>query len=281
MVMHQERSLFPQLEPLIEEKDLWIADRNFATLDLMFMIASKQAFFLMRQHGRLQTWTEEGEEKYVGKTETGYVHEQKISVVHPTTNKSLSLRRIRLVLFESTRDGETEIVMLTNLSKKSSTAIVCCELYRDRWGVEGAFLEMTQCLACEIGTLCYPSAAIFAFCLAAMLYNAVALTKSTIASVHGEEAVENMSWYYVYMETQSAWQGMAIALPFEFWSDRFDGMSDRKFCEYLKSLVGKLDMSKCVKSRRGPKKKVTKKYDPKVNHVSTFKILQKRKNKEN
>ena len=275
----QERSLFPQLEPLIEEKDLWIADRNFSTLDLMFTIASKEACFLMRQHGRLQTWTEEAEEKYVGKTDTGYVHEQRISVVHPQSGKSLLLRRIRLVLFEPTRDGETEIVMLTNLSKKSASAIVCCNLYRDRWGVEGAFLEMTQCLACEINTLCYPKAAIFAFCLAAMLYNAVSLMKSTIASVHGEEAVENMSWYYAYMETQSVWSGMAIALPFEYWSHRFDTMPDREFCKYLKGLSGKINMSKFVKSRRGPKKKVTKKQDPKVNHVSTFKILQERKNK--
>jgi len=275
----QERSLFPQLEPLIEENDLWIADRNFSTLDLMFTIASKRASFLMRQHGRLQTWTEEGEEKYIGKTDTGYVYEQRISVRHPQSGKSLSLRRIRLVLFEATRDGETEIVMLTNLSKKSASAIVCCNLYRDRWGVEGAFLEMTQCLACEIDTLCYPKAAIFAFCLAAMLYNAVSLMKSTIASVHGEEAVENMSWYYAYMETQSVWSGMAIALPFEYWADRFDAMPDRELCKYLRALSSKLNMSKFVKSRRGQKKKVTKKRDPKVNHVSTFKILQERKNK--
>jgi hypothetical protein len=274
----QERSLFPQLEPLIEEKDLWIADRNFATLDLMFMIANKDACFLLRQHGALKTWTAEGDEKYVGKTETGWVHEQRISVVHPTTGKSLSLRRIRLVLFEATRDGETEIVVLTNLTKKSATAIVCCKLYRDRWGVEGAFLEMTQCLACEIDTLCYPKAAIFAFCLAAMLYNAVALMKSTIASVHGEEAVENMSWYYAYMETQAIYPGMAIALPFEFWSQRFDTMPDRTYCKYLKALSGKINVSRFTKSRRGQKKKVTKKRDPKVNHVSTFKVLQERKN---
>jgi hypothetical protein len=70
---------------------------------------------------------------------------------------------------------------------------------------------------------------------------------------------------------------MAIALPFEFWSGRFDGMSDGKFCEYLKMLSGKLDISKFVKKQRGQKKKVTKKYDPKVNHVSTFKVLQERK----
>jgi len=276
----QERSLFPQLEPLIAKKDLWIADRNFATLDLMVTIASKGACFLMRQHGALQTWTDESEEMYVGKTETGYVHEQRISVINPKTDESMTLRRIRLVLFEPTRDGETEIVLLTNLSKKAASARVCCDLYRDRWSIEGAFLEMTQCLACEIDTLCYPKAAIFAFCLAAMLYNAVALMKSTIAAVHGEEALDNMSWYYAYTETHSVWSGMTIALPFEFWSRRFDGMTDREFCGYLKALTGKINMSKFAKSRRGPKKKVTKTYDPKVNHVSTFKILQERKNKE-
>ena len=275
----QERSLFPKLEPLIEKNDLWIADRNFATLDLMFTIANKGAFFLMRQHGALKTWTELGEEKRVGTSDTGWVYEQRISVAHPQTGKSLTMRRIRLVLFEPTRDGETEVVMLTNLSKKAASAIVCCGLYRDRWGIEGAFLEMTQCLACEIDTLAYPKAAIFAFCLAAMLYNAVSLMKSVIASVHGEEAVDNMSWYYAYMETQAIWSGMDIALPFEFWSERFDAMPDEEFCGYLKELSGKIDMSKFAKSRRGPKKKVVKAYDPKVNHVSTFKVLQERKNK--
>ena len=69
-----------------------------------------------------------------------------------------------------------------------------------------------------------------------MLYNAVSLMKSVIASVHGEEAVDNMSWYYAYMETQAIWSGMDIALPFEFWSERFDAMPDEEFCGYLKEL---------------------------------------------
>ena len=277
----QERSLFPQLEPLIGGNDLWIADRNFATLDLMFMIANKGACFLMRQHGSLKTWAEEGEEKQVGKTDTGWVHEQRISVVNPKTDETLTLRRIRLVLFEPTREGETEIFLLTNLTKESASAIVCCNLYRGRWSIEGAFLEMTQCLACEIDTLAYPRAAIFAFCLAAMLYNAVSLMKSSLAAAHGEEAVDNISWYYAYTETQAVWSGMEIALPFEFWSERFDAMPDEEFCGYLRTLSSKIDVSKFTKSRRGPKKKVTKTRDPKVNHVSTFRILQeRRKNKK-
>ena len=276
----QERSLFPQIEPLVGKNDLWIADRNFATLELMFDIASKKAFFLMRQHGSLKTWTNENEEKYVGQTETGYVYEQRIGVTHPKTGEVRILRRIRLELFEKTRDGETEIVLLTNLSKKSASAIVCCNLYLDRWGIERAFLEMTECLSCEIDTLAYPKAAIFAFCVATMLYNAVSLMKSSIAAAHGELALENISWYYAYTETYSVWSGMEIALPFDFWSKRIDGMNDRELGGYLKSLSGKIDISKFTKSRRGPKKKVKKTYDPKVNHVSTFKVLQDRKNSQ-
>ena len=58
-------------------------------------------------------------------------------------------------------------------------------------------------------------------------------------------------------------------------------MPDKEFCGYLKEkeLGGKIDVAKFTKSRRGPKKKVTKIRDPKVNHVSTFKILKERKNK--
>jgi hypothetical protein len=273
-----ERLLFPQIEPLVEKDDLWIADRNFATRDLMFDIASKSAFFLMRQHGSLKAWAEAGEEKYAGKTATGHAYEQRICVTHTRTDETLALRRIRLELFEKTRDGETEIVLLTNLSKRSASAIVCCDLYRDRWGIERAFLEMAECLSCEIDTLCYPRAAVFAFCLASMLYNAVSLMKSVIAAVHGEEALDNMSWYYASTETHAIWPGMEIALPFSSWSRRIDGMTNRELAGYLKSLAAGIAMSKYTKSRRGPKKKVTKIRDPKVNHVSTFKILQERKN---
>ena len=55
-----------KISAIVEKNDLWIADRNFATLELMFDIASNGAFFLMRQHVRFKTWTEENDEKYVG-----------------------------------------------------------------------------------------------------------------------------------------------------------------------------------------------------------------------
>jgi len=46
---------------------------------------------------------------------------------------------------------------------KDVTAVECAELYRKRWSIETLFYEVTQTLQCEIKTLGYPSAALFAF----------------------------------------------------------------------------------------------------------------------
>jgi hypothetical protein len=56
-------------------------------------------------------------------------------------------------------------------------------------------------------------------------------------------------------------------------------MDDRELAAHLKSLCAKINLKKFTKSKRGQKKKVKKIYDPKVNHVSTFKILKQRENK--
>ena len=50
----QERSLIPQVLALVEADQLWIEDRNFCTLALMFSMARRGAAFVVRQHGQLQ-----------------------------------------------------------------------------------------------------------------------------------------------------------------------------------------------------------------------------------
>jgi hypothetical protein len=55
-------------------------------------------------------------------------------------------------------------------------------------------------------------------------------------------------------------------------------MPPKQFADYLKSLAEKVDISKYQKKQREAKKKVKKKSAPKVNHVSTYQILKKRKN---
>jgi IS4 transposase len=56
-----------------------------------------------------------------------------------------------------------EIHLLTNLPASSVSAITAASLYRERWTLEAAFNELTLHLRCEINTLGYPKAALFAF----------------------------------------------------------------------------------------------------------------------
>jgi hypothetical protein len=67
--------------------------------------------------------------------ETGEVFEQRITVKDPADGRRHRLRRIVLKLDEPTRDGETEIVLVTDLPAKVG-GILCCRVYRGRWQIE-------------------------------------------------------------------------------------------------------------------------------------------------
>jgi hypothetical protein len=49
----QERSLFAAVLETVEANDLWIADRNFCVLSLLWGIAEKEAAFAIREHASL------------------------------------------------------------------------------------------------------------------------------------------------------------------------------------------------------------------------------------
>jgi hypothetical protein len=54
-------------------------------------------------------------------------------VTNPKTDAKMTIRRICIQLFKQSRDGETEIFLLTNLTKKKVAATTWCDLYRKRW----------------------------------------------------------------------------------------------------------------------------------------------------
>jgi hypothetical protein len=51
----QERALLGEVIPTVEAGDVWVADRNFCVSQFLFEIHRKQAFFIIRQHGNLNT----------------------------------------------------------------------------------------------------------------------------------------------------------------------------------------------------------------------------------
>src|SRR5713101_2755898 len=68
----QERSLLGQVLPLVTQDDLWMADRNFCTVDFLCGIAARGGGFVIRQHGQLKG-TLVGTRTYQSTIDTGKV----------------------------------------------------------------------------------------------------------------------------------------------------------------------------------------------------------------
>lgn len=182
----QERSLIAQVPETVEADDLWIEDRNFCTLGFVFGVAKRGGFVLVREHKGLPHQAK-SELQYMGRTETGAVFEQKVQI-SDEDGRTLLLRRIVIRLDEPTRDGETEVVLLTNV--RGVKTLKLARLYLERWSIEGLFNILTTTLKCEQTSLGYPNAALFSFCVTLLAYNVLASVKAALRSVHGSDKVE-------------------------------------------------------------------------------------------
>ena len=272
----QERRLLAQVLHHVGEEQLWIEDRNFCTLGLMFGMARRGAAFVVRQHGQLQGELL-GRATRKGTTRSGPVYEQAMLVREPESGEPMRVRRITLKLQEPTRDGDTTLYILSNVPPPRASAAQLARLYGKRWSIERAFFEITTTLACEINTLGYPKAALFTFCLALMAYNAVSLIKAALRSAHGRQQVnEEVSGYYLSLEISRTYDGMMIAIPAPHWV-LFRELSDKEFANALRELAASVNLSKYQKHPRGPKKKPPERM-PYQNgkHVSTAKLLAQR-----
>ena len=272
----QERSLLDQVLLTVCLGDLWIADRNFCTLGFLFGIARLKGRFLIRHHASMPL-EKIGRNTLIGESETGRVFEQSGKITDPETGRSMTVRCVTVKLKTATRDGEREIVILTNLPKKDADAIQVAALYRKRWTVETMFQEMTDNLTCEIKTLGYPRAAVFAFSLALMAWNGMSVIHAALRNVHGEETVEeNLSSYYLSLEISQVYHGMLIAIPPAEW-EIFRNLTTAQLASLLKQLAGRVSLQKLQKHARGPKRPQPKrKYSGNGQHVATAKLLARR-----
>jgi IS4 transposase len=271
----QERSLLKKVLLSIKPDDVWIADRNFCTVEFTCEIDSQVAFFVIREHKNYPCKILE-KQKYIGKVETGKVYEQLVSVIDDSGQEHI-FRRIRVALNKKTRNGDTDIYIISNLSKSVANAKKIAELYRDRWTIETAFQYLEDHYNSEINTLGYPRAALFAFCVALVCYIIVSVMKSALGSVHGVDVIEKqVSGYYIADEISGTYRGMMIAIDDAHWVV-FRHMPAVKLLKLLKELAGNIKLSAFRKHPRGPKKPQPKRKSCKnTPHVSTAKILANR-----
>jgi hypothetical protein len=268
----QERALLGEVLPLVQKNDVWIEDRNFCTVGFLCGVAKRGAYYVVRRHGNL-TIEPQGEFGKEFETDTGWVSERRVWVCRDGQHV-LQARLVRVRLKRPTEDGDTQVEILTNLPAKVK-AVKVADLYLKRWKIEGAFLELTVALKCELNTLGYPKAALFGFATAVVAYNVLAVLKAALRAVYGEEKVQQeVSGYYMALEWGLVYAGMMIALPAQKW-EVFGEMSAKELANYLRDWASKINMKKIKKAPpRKPTKEKTQRIKDDSPHLSTARLLE-------
>jgi IS4 transposase len=267
----QERGLLVDVLEAQQPSEVWIGDRNFCTTLFLFQTAANDAYFLVRQHATNVRWEAVGVRRKVGRIDTGTVYQQRVEIIDNWDNR-ISVRRITIQLNQPTQDGDTEIHLLTNLPNRVKATGIA-QAYRARWKLESAFGELASALHCEISSLGYPPAALFAFGVGVMAYNILSVVRTALAAAHGE-AAEDISAYYVDDEIRGMMRGMMVAIPDDRWQRHFGQKTAHQMVNLLLALAKQVDLKCFRKHRRGPKKprspRTKFKRQP---HVSTARIL--------
>jgi len=281
-----QKPLYLRLLDKVQRGQCWIADRDYSTKPFLFGIKRRKAYFVIRQHGALKGQLV-GRRQRVGRTETGVVYEQQLRLTDADGNQ-ITVRRISVKLDKPTRDGDTEIHLLSNLPRKVD-ALKIAEAYRTRWDIETAFAKLTTVLRCELNTLGYPDAALFGFCIAVVMYNAVSAVIAALRVTHPEveatasqEATpskrKKFSFYYLADEISGVLRGMMIAIPDEYWTDTFASLTPKQMAKKLLWLGRKVKCERFLTNPYGPQaRRKKRKMTTRGGNVSTHRIIQRRK----
>jgi IS4 transposase len=273
----QERALLTHVVDRLQANDLVVADRNFCTRRFVFGTVAKQAFFVVRQQARNVPCQALGKSRKCGQTETGVIYEQRVRVSDPKTGVYQILRRIKICLFEKTRDGERTIPLLTNRPEEV-TAVQIAEVYRQRWTIETQFQFLTESLHCEIPGLGKPRAALFMFAMALVASNVLAVVRGSVRAAHGRDVERAISGYYLADEIAFDYRVLMKYLPADQWVG-WQSLPAKNMARLRVALAGKVNVKALTRSKRGPKKPPKEKpvYNKKHKHYSTARLLNEAK----
>ncbi len=267
----QERALIDQILPLVRERDVWVADRNFCTAEFLCEVAGRRAYVVTRRHRNLSVEAESWYGAEVA-TDRGWVSDRRVWVCW-CGGRLVRMRQGQVRLRAPTADGDSEVEILTNLPARVPARKVA-EFYLRKWTIEGAFHELTVAPNCEANTLGYLRAAPFGFCVAVAAYNVLAVRKAALRAVQGERTVRaDVSGYYMALEWAMVFAGMMVALPASEW-EAFGPMPSTDLAGYLREWAGRIDLARIKKAPpRKPSWTATRRLKDKSPHVSTARLL--------
>lgn len=269
----QERSLVEAVIAAVQPRDVYVADRNFCTAKVLNGVGERGGSFVIREHAQVAV-VSEGTLHARGCSDSGSVFEQ--SVTLRLDGREVKVRRVVLRLDAATRDGDTEMAILTNLPA-SVDAVTVAGLYRRRWTIESMFARVERNLHSELASLGYPGAAVFGFAVALVASNIFAVVQAVLKAAqkrHAEKAITEMplSEFSIVEDIRTVQPGMKVMLDDKQWH-RFRSEPTTQFATLLLRWAQCVDWRNFRKAIRGPKVRRERTRFRDTPHVSTAKLL--------
>ena len=273
----QERALLHQVLPQVGAGEVWVADRNFCTTGFLEALAERGAYSLVREHGLLRcTPLEAMRPVPLQGAGVRALSEQRVQLKpHRDGRPGLELRRIRIELEQPTRHGETEVYLLSTVAAEVADAATLARLYRQRWSIERAFLHLTTQLRCEVHTLSYPPAALFALACAVVAFNVLAVLKAALRAAHGAEVEQALSSHAMASDLRNMGQSLEVIVDAQDWAV-FRLASLPAMAAWLLDQARRVSLRRYAKAparKKPPKPAVKRLHDPKKPHVALSRLL--------
>jgi len=196
-------ALMEQLRALCPGRLLSIWDRQFDDVRTMERFASRpnDAFVVRTKQSQARFAVESAVEST---DEQGRRVLDEIGVL----GKGKRTMRVRRITLERRGEDEQDVVLLTNLLDRAAfSAGDLLALYKERWGIERVFQQVTETFSLSHLIGSSPKAVLlqFAFCL--LLYNVMQLVKAYVAA-DGKVLASVVSMFYLFNDVRrelSAW----------------------------------------------------------------------------
>jgi DDE family transposase len=257
--------------------EVWVADRNFCTTAFLEGLVERAAHSLVREHGLLRFTPLEAMRPLAPEGEgVRALSEQWVQLKPQRDGRcGLKLRRIKVELDRPTRHGEAEVYLLSTVGPEVADAATLARLYRQRWSIERAFLHLTTELRCEVHTLSYPPAALFALACAVVAFNVLAVLKAALRAAHGAEVEQTLSSHAMASDLRNMGQSLEVIVDAQDWAV-FRLASLAAMAAWLLDQARRVSLRRYAKapSRTKPAKPAVKRvHDPKKPHVALSRLL--------
>jgi hypothetical protein len=263
--------LLPQVRAQIAGPRLWTGDRQFGDLVQIHRLREDGDHFVLRYHEKTPFIPDPHRPARTGTDRFGRTWTEEWGELRSTRQPPFTVRRITLQ-----RPGQERVILVTDLlDAERYPANDLLELYRERWGIERVFQQVSEVfhLLHLIGST--PQAVVFqgAFCM--VLYNLLQVVRAIVADTQDcpvsdlscEKLFVDLTDELIALRKFSTAQDLAAAIPL-----RAQGIADLR--GYLHACLAQAWTKRWRKAK--PKKYRPPQTKPKTKggHLSIHRVLE-------